>query len=259
MKPAQSEPPQAQSEPMQAQSAPPPAGSGPSPTPGDDAHVLLRLGRWIGEHVAATVLTLVVASAVGVAITRIHGRKPPPIADQVDRIRATAAAKGSYAVINREVELHGTGVSSRLFLFRPRRATQDPVEGASDELRIYDIRNKRLKLAFRFQPKVQEVPYRFAVYGIGRFDETDREVIIGQYVHRYVDTSVPYPVALVWDESNQAYRLRPLLPERLNLRRFKNAGAWASTARRTYRATVLSDTGSTTTLRVHGMDFLLSL
>jgi hypothetical protein len=208
----------------------------------------------MGEHVASTALALLVTGGVGFAIAQITGGEPKPLSEQIESIRGQAAAQGYYAVVNRSVDLRGTEAVSRLFVFRSRPATEESIAGSSDEIRIYDEKDKRLELEYRFQPEVDRTPYRFAVTGTGQFDDTDRDEIIGQYIHGFVDASVPYPVAVIWDELAQRYVLKSLLPGKTPLKDFDDPGAWEAVARQGYRRAILRDTKSESVVGVFGVD-----
>jgi hypothetical protein len=219
---------------------------------------LRRRGEWFSENVAKTVLTtlvgLVVVAVVGLVVTLVTGGAPPPISQQIDEIREHAADDGYLTEINRPVELRGGGTPSRLFVFRPERGAQNPVAGDSDEIRVYDEKDQRLHLTFQFQPKNDPVPYRFRVEGAGKFDETDRDEVIGEYVADYVDRTIPYPVALIWSETDGGYALRSLLPREPRLVHVPNPGSYEVTARRGYRQAVLRDVESGRQLPVYGVD-----
>ena len=218
-----------------------------------------RALRWLGEHTLAAILTATIGSAAialaGFAVGQITGGKPPPLGDQLDAIRERTAEEGKYAVIDRSVELHGRGRSSQLFVFRPAKATEATVFGASDEVRIYDDDGGKLALVFRFQPKRDPAPYRFVVEGVGRFDETDRQEVLGQYVRTFADGEVPYPVVIVWDENLGAYRLRSLLPGPSELSELPNPGLWGRLAHKRYMRDNLRDTESEAVVAVYGSDY----
>jgi hypothetical protein len=212
------------------------------------------VAKWLGITIAAAIVGFfAIRGLVLPAISEIGGGSPSPIPEQLAAVQREAASQGLFAVYNRDVELKGNGEVSHLFVFRPREGTKDPIAGDSDQIRIYDERDGELEQSFRFQPKVDRVPYHFKLSGIGRYDETDREEAVGTFDHTFVDATHPYPVALVWDERQQEYAVRSLLTQPLDLRRSR--GERAKDIRADYNEAKLTDVGTGSTVAVHGTDF----
>lgn len=197
-------------------------------------------------------ITIAVSAFVA---TRISGGGPAPLGSQLDSIREKAAAEGKYAVRAEAVALHGRGKSSEFFVFRDKENAETFLSGRSDEIRIYDDENGVFQEAFRFQPKVKRVPYRFVSAGVGRYDdETDRNEIVGEFVHQFVDIAIPLPVVVLWDENLGEYRLRSLLPTPPKIRPVHDPGVWGEVVAHGYKGEELRDATSGASVRVFGAD-----
>lgn len=215
-----------------------------------------RFGSWLADNAGRALIAAVITLAVSAFVaTRISGGGSAPLGSQLDSIREEAAAEGKYAVRDEPVALHGRGKSSEFFVFRDKENAETYLSGRSDEIRIYDDEGGVFQEAFRFQPRVNRVPYRFVSAGVGRYDdETDRSEIVGEFVHQFVDIAVPLPVVVLWDENLGEYRLRSLLPAPPKLRPVRDPGGWGEVVAHGYKGEYLRDVASNTSVRVYGAD-----
>src|SRR4051794_30305816 len=91
-----------------------------------------RFGRWITTQVGtATVAVLVGAGITALLLTS----DDTPLPVQLDRQMKEATKSGATVMVNREVDLHGTGSKSRLIVLRPKDTPKEPV--GSDEIRVF--------------------------------------------------------------------------------------------------------------------------
>jgi hypothetical protein len=96
------------------------------------------------------------------------------------------------------------------------------MQNDSDELRVYDIDNNRLKLAFvwrsqapgelRQQPEGDHPAFLFRWQGANDFDNNGKVEVVGAF-ERVTLASAPFPVPVLlsWDEGANRYHLSPLL------------------------------------------------
>lgn len=133
----------------------------------------------------------------------------------------------------------------------------------SDQLRVYDVRGGRLRLAFRFLPQsagqVRQLPegdhpdFRFHVVEQLDINHDGQRELVGEF-RRDTLASGPYPVPVVlaWDAETAEYRLSPLVPHAPALER---GPAGASSSRTGFtRATVIRDRFSGALLLGHAVD-----
>jgi hypothetical protein len=194
-----------------------------------ESSVLRRLAGWLAHQVAgATIGVLVGAALVAWILAPDH----PSFAEQLDHELQTASNHGFNVTVNRAMDLHGTGVNSRLIVLEPRE-TGLPT---SDEVRIYEEDDGDLRLRYSARPvAAEDTPgYRFRILGIGRYDASDREEIIGTLDQRFADGRPPHPVAVVWNVRRQRYEMLALLTRSPQIPRI-HAGVWGATARDRYR------------------------
>jgi hypothetical protein len=166
-----------------------------------------------------------------------------------------------HAIVNRPVNLHGTGEESYLLVFRDDPHKNPAVSPHSDELRIYDIEKGRIRLAFDFQPEnPQAAPYEFQLVAVKDFDRNDRPEILGSYTTAFMNFAVPHPVIIVWDEAAQKYRVEPLLSSPPKLTYRGDAGGFGQIVLEFYRKPAeLVDPKTKIALRAYGThDFAIS-
>jgi hypothetical protein len=212
--------------------------------------------------VASKAATAALGAAVALGVAWLIGQfrdDPPPIPSQLGDILRDAERDGLSVIYNREADLHGTGAKARLIVLRPQG--EQAYTTRSDELRVYEEADDRLKLAFSFRPVSRvaraEVPYRLRFVATGRFDATDREQALLSLEPSYADTRLPRPIAVTWDLAEQAYDVQPLLRRRPSLPMARR-GTFAASGRRLYKpidialanGEVLRKVGGTSDFRV---------
>ena len=106
-------------------------------------------------------------------------------------------------------DLHGTGVRTRLVLFRDG---PDPSSPRSDELHIYDEEGDDLVQRWRFEPRVDGSPAQFQYRGTSDIDGDGADEIVGGfgYTGRDQGRRALVPFAIDWDRANERYRPVPL-------------------------------------------------
>jgi hypothetical protein len=155
-----------------------------------------------GAAVAAAVIALVLV------VKGFSTPTPPPMAAQIAKLEREAAKQGQFVrpVVSKAVDLHGTGLESRVFAFvaaNPRRG--DPLP--SEELRVYDDEDGWLREAFRFRPADAGVKFEFR--GARDVDRDGATEIIGAFAPPDGRNAM-LPVALDWQTLEQRYALVPL-------------------------------------------------
>lgn len=188
--------------------ASPPAGRKRGSTTGDGN----RLLKWLGDNVGKTVVTTLVGLAVvgGVAVLR---GKDASIPEQLERVRADAAAQGFFIKTQRKLRLRAAATSDLFVLGSERRI--------ADEVRLYDeIDGKlRLALALPFDPQIVDLDpgldlLSFEVLASPDIGGDGRRELIGAYDYEDYLDSVQFPVAVAWDEVRRRYLFSPLLTSR---------------------------------------------
>jgi hypothetical protein len=151
---------------------------------------------------------------------------PAPISTQVASILADAAKDHLEPVYEREIDLQGTGSTSKLVLLRPELLSPN-AESRSDEIRLYQADGQRLHLVYAARPLPVggEIGYEIKLLSVGSFDKTDRQEALFSLYAKYADEREPRPVALLWNDARQTYELQALLPHRATL--IGPQGDWA--------------------------------
>lgn len=140
----------------------------------------------------------------------------PSLPTQIDDVRRVAAEQGLHTSLIRRADLHGTGGSAILMVFRDADAFfGDITKTRSDDLRIYDVDDEGdLRLAFRFRPSGAgrlTPDYVFRIDTIADLDGNGRPEIIGAWEMVAMGPVLPRPVAVVWEEARSRYVMYPLL------------------------------------------------
>jgi hypothetical protein len=182
---------------------------------------LTRLFRSGALRLGGTTLNIVlglVVTAIALAAWRLLTGTTKPISQQLAAILQAQARESRYAVVNRNVYLHGTGQISHLLVFR----TQAPPTEftASDEIRIYDETGSKLEEAFDFFPQRSRLSHyglRFDLQSVKAVDNTDRRVILGSYATVFMNGQVTRPVIVDWNEATSRYEIHALLTKPLTL------------------------------------------
>jgi hypothetical protein len=221
-----------------------------APPTGRRVRSFLKGGRWI--------LTTALGAAIALGVAALAGQlgHPESLAQQLDDILGDADRDRLEVIYNRELDLHGNGVPARILVLRPRIASS---YRRSDELRVYEQDDERLRLAFTLRParvaRRRTSPDRGLVYRInlvaaGKLDGSDRIEVALVLMPDYADTNLLRPFVLTWDASNQSYAVRALLrhPPRIP----RSVGSWATGIRRLYRPVDVPLVGGTTLRRLGG-------
>jgi hypothetical protein len=203
---------------------------------------------WLAWGALVALIIAGVAGAIYVAATR-----DPSITEQLAEIRKEAASDSARTVVNRRMDLRGTGEKAHLLVFRDDRVlsalgVRRVRFAPSDEIRIYEEVDGELRLRFRFQPEVppSQAPYVFTLESAGDRDGNGRPEVIGAYARVAMRAFMPTPVVLSWDDARGAYALYPLLYGEPSLRRVADPGLYGRTARSRYRRPVLLEDRRTT-------------
>lgn len=184
----------------------------------------------LGAGLAAT---LVVTLFVGLAGNLVE---PKPIDEQMDQIKAAAlggeGGRQRHIVIDARVRLHPTDAESWLLVLEDDETHDEFYAGAangqgppphSDEVRVYDVRDGRLRLALRFQPKgTGPTAAEWRELGAGAplaadYDKDGSNEVIAGYAIPAQATEAFVPFAIDWN--NGRYRLLSLTPDKPDLSR----------------------------------------
>ena len=176
--------------------------------------------------VAAATVAVMAALALVIAGGGFSPVKPPPIGAQIDAIREQAAKDGKVTVVARPVDLHGFDQQSYVFVMRPSRQ-------GSDELRVYDVVDGRLKLMLDYQPHtlrrgspspaavVQQArrltpPFDLGVEGLRAVDiyGNGEHELVADYNQLPFVGGNKFPIVVAWDDVAQRYRLQALIASR---------------------------------------------
>jgi hypothetical protein len=186
-------------------------------------HVFRSSALGLGSKTLNVVLGLIL-TALALGAWQLLTGTNKTISQQLGGVLHDAAGEGRYAVVNRNVSLHGTGTVSHLLVFR--KPSKIP-GSTSDEIRIYDEAGKKLKRAFDFFPRASPVSgngYRFDLQAVSSVDNTDRKVVLGSYATVFMNGEVDRPVLVDWNEASGRYQIHPLLtaPIKLATRKIPN-------------------------------------
>ncbi|MDX6692368.1 MAG: hypothetical protein QOG15_3825 [Solirubrobacteraceae bacterium] len=182
---------------------------------------------------AGLLVTLVVTLFVGLAGNLVD---PKPISEQMDQIK-TAALHGAggrqrHVVIDARVKLHPAEADSWLLVLEDGETHDEFYAGAangkgppphSDEVRIYDVRDGRLRLALDYQPNgTGSTAAEWRELGAGAtlsadYDKDGSDEIIAGYAIPAQATEAFVPFAI--DHDNGRYRLLSLTPDKPDLSR----------------------------------------
>ena len=194
-----------------------------------------RLRLWL----AASIIVLAgLAAGLGVVVVvggDAGGRSQPSVAEQLEAVVARAAQERRYVAVRRRVPIHGTGTRSHLLVLRDLdlrdrfRTDLATPQALSDDIRIYDEVDGRLRLRFRFQPQnpgeVAQRPdgdlpgFLLRVGGVADYDKNGELEIVGALERNSLASGpFPVPVIIVWDEADGRYRIHALIPEPPDLR-----------------------------------------
>lgn len=168
--------------------------------------------------VIGAVIVLVV-NQFGVAVIDLFNDPESRVAAAKERIKGEAAASGRYVAEERTIESNDS--AAWLVVLRHRSVGNYSVEvpPVSDEVRIYDVVDDRLRLDLRFHPgpetgrpnlsPPEALPFLFAVRLIEDFDEDGEPEVLGAFYSLFMEPALPRPVLL--SKAGQAsYGIEPL-------------------------------------------------
>lgn len=179
-------------------------------------NVLVRVGIWALGVVGAFLLVL----GAGSAVRHVSGwvsPPPPPLAQQIDSIVRDAAQHGLTLQSQAAARLHPGGDLSYIFVFRPSKYGKYG-QAPSSVLRIYDVRHKSLRLAYRLRPVFNDpkVPRPFRSSGINVLSVADlygnrTDEIVAALALYAVDSVPTFPVVVRWQAETDRYTAEPIM------------------------------------------------
>ena len=191
---------------------------------------------WLGSLGLGLLATLIVGLFAGLSGNLV---KPRPLDEQMDEIKS-AALRGDangrrHVVVDARVRFHSTEADSWVLVIEDRPSHDDfysvasgNVKGPlprSDELRIYDVSDGRLRLKLRFRPKPiksgdEQHPSGLVKLGAGAalatdYDDDGSNELIAGYSIPAEATQAFVPFGIDWEDGR--YQLVSLVPQRPRL------------------------------------------
>jgi hypothetical protein len=163
--------------------------------------------RW--DRTAMSLAGVIGLAAVAILSVLVLGGfskpTPPALPVQVAELQRDAASHGEYMqpLGKGDLDLHGTGQASRLFVYTSAGSRSAP----SDEIRIYDDEDGWLKPAFRFRPAEPGVRFRFR--RVQDIDADGAAEVVGGYAAPDARAAM-IPFAIEWRPFAKHYRMVPL-------------------------------------------------
>lgn len=179
--------------------------------------------NWLGEHVAVPIGVGVIVTAVGFFLLAPLGSSdgddteaPPALSTQWLHIHSAIARDGWKIVEKRTADLRGNGEPSTiLVLSPPAKSCLSKTPAHSQQVRIYDVEEGRLKQQLAFQPRTLGCPpWEFKFMKVAPLREYgDAPVILGQFSggDDAFFEELTIPVTIAWSDRTGHYSLRPLL------------------------------------------------
>lgn len=175
------------------------------------------LDKWLGGLVAGLLVTLAVAVALRGDLV-----EPPPIDEQIGEIKAAAmrSGRGHYprVVGDKRVRFHEGEADSWVLVVEDRTMERKKRQVKSDELRIYDLHEGRLRRELDFKPKdtgAKASKWQELVgssFGADYDQDGFNEVIAGYTTDQVKGALLPF--AIDW---RGAYKMIALTPKKLKL------------------------------------------
>lgn len=151
---------------------------------------------------------------------------PPPISSQLNEVVSKAARDG-YRLVGppRMIRFRAAGPPSWMLLFRPL----DVTSRASDELRIYDVQSRRLRLGFDFRPEILasqanvsaglasaaplKLPRAFSISirQVRNLDGAPGDEVVVDLTEFSVTPLWPRPAIIFWNAATQKFEIEPFL------------------------------------------------
>ena len=181
-------------------------------------------------YVALLVVVDLVSHVTGTISSAVTGAfkssAPPPISSQLNEVVSKAARDGFRLVgPPRKIRFRAAGPASWMLLFRPLDITSK----ASDELRIYDVMNKELRLGFDFRPEILasqanasagvtptaplKLPRAFSISirQVRDLDGAPGSEVVVDLTEFSVTPLWPRPAIIVWNAATQKFEIEPFL------------------------------------------------
>jgi hypothetical protein len=192
------------------------------PSPGK----LSRGSRWAVLLILAALLGHVADSGWSYVTGFFGHSSPPPIATQLNEVVSRAARDG-FRLIGppRKVRFRAAGPASWMLHFRPLDVTSK----SSDELRVYDVVDRKLKLGFDFRPEILgkeattspaippqapiKLPQAFAisVRQVRNLDGAPGDEVVIDLTEFSVTPLWPRPAIIFWNAATQSFEIEPFL------------------------------------------------
>lgn len=188
-----------------------------------DGSRLRRAINSLGEHVAVPIGVGVIVTAVGFFLLAPLGNSDgddtstaPSLSTQWLHIHAEIARHGWKIVEKRTADLRGNGEPSTiLVLSPPAKSCLNKTPAHSQQVRIYDVEEGRLKQQLTFQPRTLGCPpWEFKFMKVAPLREYgSAPVILGRFFggDDAFFEELNIPVAIAWNDRTGHYSLRPLL------------------------------------------------
>lgn len=216
---------------------------------------------------------LALGSVALVALIQWHGGGPSPD-EQLDG--QLAAIPGFRVQFRGQAELRGPNAGKSFVVVMRDKNTQERPHGdipmtkdgevfvpKSDEVRIYDVDDGRVRLSFRFLPQssgqIRQLPegdypsFHFRVVSQTDLTGSGSRELVGAFERVTLATGpMPVPVLIAWDPEAHKFRMSPLIPKPPDL---SPLGAKARAAMAGFtRPTTIRDRHSDATTRGYAAD-----
>lgn len=175
--------------------------------------ILRRVGKFLGQTTATTIVASLLTFAGGFAWGHLTAGSVPPSVDvQLADLR-NAAAKHGEVLFVRPASLHG-GLS---YVVVNEQLTENSANfGRSDGVRIYDLDHGHLRKVFDFRPALNgHEQWRYRLDAVKDLENTGTQDVIGGF-SLLIDSSGTrafVPTIISWDDVSSRYVLEPLLPQ----------------------------------------------
>lgn len=152
--------------------------------------------------------------AVGLAAYGLDRLRPPPAAldVQISNVIHDAAQAGMRVSESTEADLHGTGETSHVFIFRSTR-------GTGQELAIYDLSGGRLRRKLDFAPVTANgngpnPDLTLELVGAKDVDGNGRDELVLRLEGNFPEATTEAPLLAEWNPLSDAYEIVPMLTPR---------------------------------------------
>jgi hypothetical protein len=156
---------------------------------------------------AISAFVALVVAALSIRFDVLQFLEPPSIHEQLEEIQVEMAKDGRFIPVLRRISLHGSGIRSYLIVTRDRTHLENPWTGEleADEIRIYDLVDGELTLAFAFQPRLHlqgEGPRSRLVFeptSIVDLNGDGAAEVFGAFYGFFMEPLFPRPIVIGWD------------------------------------------------------------